>query len=555
MRLTKVTLHNFRSYSDLEVEITPGLIGIKGPNGSGKSNFLESIFFGLTGGSLTDSNKDAMLKWGETRGYVILEWDNNGTPLTIERWLGRERVTLTQGEEKIIGARLVNASLSSLFPIPVEYLKDVLFVAQEKLDEPLTGPESARKDGFGKLFGCSKFDKLRDILQEAVSRYSLKAKPPSPQQLEALKDALLALDKSIKDYSTVEKDLEKGLSGVDIQELYRTVNSPKMSELIRRRETRQTQKEMLEKVLEEYAPEEVKGFDRLGLTLLEKSCKDAQYMATKGVCPTCGHVTEPPSEKDIEETRETLKFVEDMKRRIARFDKAANDLVTVGNELMSLPDPSTGVTDEEAEGARAKLAEARDFEVKLRQVLADRKFAEGRRAGVAQAIEDHLEQEKQALRLSEGLNTLSSVRDAMHREALQKRVRAYGAKKINEHLEVFASVFNIPYKEFFTEEGLMQFIDPKTSTEHGFSELSGGQRKLVALTYRLALMRLFAQGLNLAVLDEPTAYIDEENVDAMRDAFVALDGFARKRGMTVFVATHEPALLPVFPRVLERGNV
>ena len=85
------------------------------------------------------------------------------------------------GKDKISGTRAVNAALEQLLPIPTGVPSGcVVPVAQEKLDEPPTGVESTRKDRFGRLFGCARFDRLREILQEAIVRLSISANPHRP---------------------------------------------------------------------------------------------------------------------------------------------------------------------------------------------------------------------------------------------------------------------------------------------------------------------------------------------------------------------------------------
>lgn len=555
MRLVTLEVENFRRYKKLSIDISPGLIGIKGPNGSGKSSILEAIFFGLTGQPLVDTNKNDLIRWGEKKGLVRLTIDAEGTPIVVERHIGREKAILTMGKDKVAGTRAVNAALEQLLPIPAEYLRDVLFVAQEKLDEPLIGTEAVRKDRFGRLFGCSRFDSLREILQEAIVRLSVSATPPSPDQLTALNDALHSIDEKIAKANLEQGVLEKALKEVDLRELYRIVSSPRHKDLLERRTRMEKRQQVLAEILSGFTEDETRTFDRTGLADQWRQCMDKKTMHQTGVCPTCGHVSEPLTEDEIAEIDATLASIEQARKRVELFDSTASEMVNLDNGLAALPPPDACVTDEMAQEAEKLIEEATKLDSALKETLSSKRFAEGKREGVVNAITEYHNQCAEAEKVKERLNLLTAVRDVMHRDAIQARLRKYGASRINDHLQVFSSVFNIPYRVFFTDEGIMRFIDPSTGTEHDFIELSGGQRKLVALTYRLALVRLFTRGLNLATIDEPTAYVDEGNVEAMREAFISLDEFARGVGMTAFVATHEPTLLPVFPRVLEVGNV
>ncbi len=48
MRVTRLTLRNFRSYATAEVALGAGLTVVTGRNGAGKTNLLEAIYFGCT---------------------------------------------------------------------------------------------------------------------------------------------------------------------------------------------------------------------------------------------------------------------------------------------------------------------------------------------------------------------------------------------------------------------------------------------------------------------------------------------------------------------------
>lgn len=555
MELRKIVLENFRKFRKLELEVAPGLVGVRGPNGSGKSSLLEGVFFGLTGSPLADCTKESLVRWGEKRGRVELTLSLGGEAIVVERWVGREKATATMGGETVTGAKAVNAFMAQALPIPMEHLRDVLFVAQERLDDPLTGTEAARKDSFGRLFGCARFDKLREILQEAMSRVTAGARPPPAEQVELATSLLRDMEAKAADCLEKEKNLENSLAGLDLRELYKIVNSPRIEPILDTERDLSARLEEAKKRMEEFTPEVVQGFDRPGLAATKRRLADLKSMAATGVCPTCGHAPAPMSKERLEEVEEALGAAEAEEALVARFDQAGAALVALDNALAALPPREACVTEEDAKAAEEVIRQAEADQKALASLVADRKFAEGKAAGMAQTLAGYARQQRAADEAAKLVGVLSPVREMLHRDQLQRRLRAYGAERINEHLAVFSSVFNIPYQVYFTEEGLMRFRDPGSATEHDFSELSGGQRKLVALTYRLALMRLFTRGLNLAVLDEPTAYVDEDNVEAMRDALGSLDEFARGRGMTVFVATHEPMLMPVFPRVVEVGDV
>lgn len=70
MRLTHLTLRNFRSYEELELPLAPGHHLLLGPNGAGKTNILEAIHVLGTGSSMRAS-RDSVLTKHETEGWTV----------------------------------------------------------------------------------------------------------------------------------------------------------------------------------------------------------------------------------------------------------------------------------------------------------------------------------------------------------------------------------------------------------------------------------------------------------------------------------------------------
>ena len=551
MRLKKVLLENFRRFEKLEVEIHTGLTGIRGPNGSGKSSFLEGIFYGLTGTPLREASKKDLIKWGEKRGRVVVWLETANGDIKVERWLGREKVTLTAGDVEVAGARAVNDYLGELIPIPVDYLRDILFVAQEQLDAPLIGTEASRKDAFGKLFGCDEFDRLRDIIQEITSRYAAEARPPSREEVSNTEEEINKTTKEINKLEQSLKDAEEEKRQYSLNELNAIAHSPDSENTIKKIQELIDIEKDLQEITKSFSQEQIASWNRSAVLNSLQELNLKIQMDNKGACPTCGHEAEKLLPEDRLKIEKEIEELTAIKNDYEAFDSAMGSLLEIDKQRELLPDPKTLYTKEQKEEAKLKL---QNYNALENCIKAD----EHRHGYLLGSLEHNLEKLKQlyirdeeAKKVMGKLDRLSNIRAFLHRDVLQKQLRSYGASRINEHLNRFVSLFNIPYQVYFTEDGLMQFTDDVSGTAHDFGELSGGQKKLIALAYRLALMRLFVQGLNVAILDEPTAYVDSENIEAMRDAFSSLDVFAKEKGLAILIATHEPALLPVFPNIME----
>ena len=271
-----------------------------------------------------------------------------------------------------------------------------------------------------------------------------------------------------------------------------------------------------------------------------------RYVDT-GVCPMCGHKDgKPPMDKEA-----ALKEKGDLSAKMTR----CNDYKRIAKDWWDASDlydrlSSATVTREQADNARRDIARRETLEKERLQM----KAKEGWLAGQEKAILDRMDEKKriaeEASRATQVLQDLEAVRNAFHRDAVQKAVRAYGASQINDRLLGYLSLFNLPYRPSFDDDGLMRFTDTQTGTTHEFAKLSGGQQKLTALAYRLALMQMFAGNVRVAILDEPTYGVDRQNLEMMGESFKALSEYAGQRGLSIFVATHEEALFPAFDQVI-----
>lgn len=85
MRVTRVTVRDFRCYPDVEAAFGPGLTVITGPNGAGKTNLLEALYFGCTGRSCRTTNEREVIRFGQsaTRVVVTAEGDDGDHELSV----------------------------------------------------------------------------------------------------------------------------------------------------------------------------------------------------------------------------------------------------------------------------------------------------------------------------------------------------------------------------------------------------------------------------------------------------------------------------------------
>src|SRR3954462_2309560 len=78
MRVTRLSLRNFRSYAAAEVRLGPGLTVVTGPNGAGKTNLLEALYFACTGRSCRTANDREVVRFGADVTRLELDAERDG---------------------------------------------------------------------------------------------------------------------------------------------------------------------------------------------------------------------------------------------------------------------------------------------------------------------------------------------------------------------------------------------------------------------------------------------------------------------------------------------
>src|ERR687894_2085370 len=73
MRVTRLTVRDFRSYAAAELRPGPGLTVVCGRNGAGKTNLLEALYFACTGRSCRTANEREVVRFGAQLTRLELE--------------------------------------------------------------------------------------------------------------------------------------------------------------------------------------------------------------------------------------------------------------------------------------------------------------------------------------------------------------------------------------------------------------------------------------------------------------------------------------------------
>ena len=81
MRLTHLSLHEFRSYESIEIPFDEGHHLLLGPNGAGKTNILEAVHVLGTGSSMRSSRDGVLVRHGASGWRVGGRFEDAQAPI------------------------------------------------------------------------------------------------------------------------------------------------------------------------------------------------------------------------------------------------------------------------------------------------------------------------------------------------------------------------------------------------------------------------------------------------------------------------------------------
>lgn len=185
-----------------------------------------------------------------------------------------------------------------------------------------------------------------------------------------------------------------------------------------------------------------------------------------------------------------------------------------------------------------------------------RGFVRGASQSVASARADLAAKREEHNRLTAGrewLEFVSECRAVSHSSAWPRAIA-------DRHLAAIADDVNAMLHSF--ELGFTVRVDADltfvacfdSGIEQRASRLSGGQRVLLALAFRIAVNSRFAGHLGLLALDEPTMFLDERNIGCLETAIARLQSMSTTLGLQCLLVTHERRLAPSFNAILDLGR-
>ena len=106
MSLTKISIHNFRCFDDVEISLSPGINFFYGPNGSGKTSILESVFIFSSGKSFKSTNLLSLIKHKQDKFYLKGFDGSKGYVVEVEKSKTKP-ILVSLNNKKTVTSRLI----------------------------------------------------------------------------------------------------------------------------------------------------------------------------------------------------------------------------------------------------------------------------------------------------------------------------------------------------------------------------------------------------------------------------------------------------------------
>lgn len=212
---------------------------------------------------------------------------------------------------------------------------------------------------------------------------------------------------------------------------------------------------------------------------------------------------------------------------------------------------------DQVEAAKMRIEQTmRRYEDKARIGGAVQSMRQGLQARLAE-LQRLEEEQKRSEKKEAWAGLLGEYRAVLHRNGLPQIVAQHYLssleKDINDYLDYFEAPFRVSASPDLSFE-VSFFFGPKAGVSHSAGRLSGGEKVVMAMAFRLSVNSMFAGEVGLLCLDEPTAGLDDHNLGCLEAALNRLRELSRTRSLQVILVTHERGLRTLADRVIDLGG-
>lgn len=233
--------------------------------------------------------------------------------------------------------------------------------------------------------------------------------------------------------------------------------------------------------------------------------------------------------------------------------KAESDLVELSTKYIALStatvvsQPST----EDVEQAKKVLEQVRTMQIDLSNKQSEAGQLKAQVTYLESTVARLSEQLAKEARDAAWVSVVQQARDALHVSNYPADVMREYTSVINRRIAYYLDILEAEFS-FYLDPDTMGFVAKfPDGRMHEGARLSGAQRVIAGMCFRLALADTFARSVGFLCLDEPSAYMDPDSIQSLQNLFLRLKSFASSQNRQIILITHERAFMSSMDHVIE----
>lgn len=247
-----------------------------------------------------------------------------------------------------------------------------------------------------------------------------------------------------------------------------------------------------------------------------------------------------------------LQLIETKRSKVSLLSAYKENLDSLNTRIESVQKQIINVSSDKVEAARKLIADHETWkktDIALMAVINNLTNQITELNSQISRLEAENESAKIRTRYQSWLNLVTRAREIYHRNALpaiiHQQILRYLANLMNKSLMMMDAGFTI------TVDDELNIVANFGDNRQAISchDLSGGQKVMVAIAYRLAIQEAFSR-IDCLVLDEPTNFLDEYHLEKFSQLLDQLRDFCHKSRKQLCVITHERSIERCFDATL-----
>jgi len=527
-----IQIANFCQFTEVDMDVPCGLIGITGPNGSGKSNFMGAIAWALYG--IQQSGKDvksALRKRGSTSKQpvsVSITFSIDGIDYTVLREMKGTNDTITAsiitgGVEIAHGVDAVGKSMASILGMGYKPFMVSMFCKQKEIDALSSLQPAQRREIIMSMLGVNRVDKAITETRSksrSIDQRVGEHQPYIVSDVSSMKDELSDLNTQLTNNQTLIDECNQVVSDLK-NKIDLFPSQPQFIDDIKVELAREQGECHAWMRVRDDIMNEISGLASRQHVIYEQ-IQGINALGPNGVCPTCfGTMGEQYNKTSVDLSEKYSVLDLNINRRRADWE-SANTNVNTHNDA--------------ADGITARInAMMSEHANRYRQVSAEYNNAMGVQSALRQDISRI---ENRIVIISSTIsqydshkNTVDALLCDKHKLTQLERLLTGFRSEVTSRILPLLGYYASQYTTHLTDGKYNQVVvDDNYNIQiysgdglHPLSTFSGGEIDVFNMSLRLAISRVLSEysgrGIHSMFMDEILSTLDRERRQLMISLF------------------------------------